>query len=104
MPWRRTAKLFRRDPARPDDRRDDLLKDVAQAITATPIYFRPALVRPPDGAAGERLVDGAVFANNPALPGCAEASRLARRDAGGLATVPPTAFFLDFGRLCLQLN
>jgi len=75
---RRTAKLFRCDPARPDGGRDYLLKDVARAITAAPIYFRPAVVRSLDGAPGERLVDGAVFANNPALLGYAEASRLAR--------------------------
>ncbi|GBE11097.1 patatin-like phospholipase [bacterium BMS3Bbin12] len=51
--------------------REFRLRDVARATSAAPTYFEPAWVR---NAAGERfaLVDGGVFANNPAM--CAVAS------------------------------
>lgn len=51
---------------------DFLMKDVARATSAAPTYFPPALV--PDGKNSfYALVDGGVFANNPALCAFAEA-------------------------------
>ncbi len=51
--------------------REFRLRDVARATSAAPTYFEPAWIR---NAAGEyfALVDGGVFANNPAM--CAVAS------------------------------
>jgi patatin-like phospholipase/acyl hydrolase len=45
---------------------DFLLRDVARATSAAPTYFEPALIR---NAAGQPfgLIDGGVFANNPAM-------------------------------------
>ena len=57
--------------------RDILMREAARATAAAPSYFEPALVRPPTGGAPLSLVDGAVFATNPAMCAYAEAARLA---------------------------
>lgn len=56
--------------------RDLLLRTVAQATAAAPTYFPPVLVHPPGEATPLTLVDGGVFANNPAMCAYAEAARL----------------------------
>ena len=58
--------------------RDILMREAARATAAAPSYFEPALVRPP-AAAGRplSLIDGAVFATNPAMCAYAEAARMA---------------------------
>lgn len=45
---------------------DFLLRDVARATSAAPTYFEPAAIR---NVAGQRfgMIDGGVFANNPAM-------------------------------------
>lgn len=60
------------------------LRDVARATSAAPTYFEPALLQ----AGGERfaLVDGGVFANNPAMCAIASARRLFPK-AGGFLIV-----------------
>ena len=57
-----------------------LMKDAARATSAAPTYFPPALLR---GAKGgpHTLVDGGVFANNPALCAFAEARVMFPRDS-----------------------
>ena len=50
--------------------RDAPLVDVARATSAAPTYFEPHLLD------GRSLVDGGVFANNPAMCAYAEAQRL----------------------------
>ncbi len=57
--------------------RDLLMRDAARATSAAPSYFEPALVRPPTGGARLSLVDGGVFATNPAMSAYAEATRIA---------------------------
>ena len=57
--------------------RDLLAREAARATSAAPSYFEPALVRPPDGGAPLSLVDGGVFATNPAMCAFAEAARMA---------------------------
>ncbi|HEV2770322.1 MAG TPA: patatin-like phospholipase family protein [Solirubrobacteraceae bacterium] len=54
---------------------DHRARDAARATAAAPTYFEPLAL----SARGERfcLVDGAVFANNPALSAYAEARRIA---------------------------
>lgn len=54
---------------------DFALRDVARATAAAPTYFEPALVRNRAGRSFS-LVDGAVYANNPALCALAESRRL----------------------------
>jgi patatin-like phospholipase/acyl hydrolase len=55
--------------------RDFELAQVARATAAAPTYFEPALVRARSGQT-RALVDGGVFANNPAMCAYAAARRL----------------------------
>ena len=58
--------------------RNHFLRDVTRATSAAPTYFEPAEVRTIGGTAARTryLVDGGVFANDPALCAYAEAIRL----------------------------
>jgi hypothetical protein len=49
------------------------MRDVARATSAAPTYFPPAQLENPAAA----LIDGGIYANNPALCALAEAQRLA---------------------------
>ncbi len=57
--------------------RDIALWEAARATSAAPTYFEPALVTPPGGGEALSLVDGGVFATNPAMCAYAEAARIA---------------------------
>jgi patatin-like phospholipase/acyl hydrolase len=55
-----------------------LMRDVARATSAAPTYFPPAsLGKHTTSRTSALLIDGGIFANNPALCALAEASRLA---------------------------
>lgn len=60
-----------------EEGREALLTDVARSTAAAPTYFEPLEWRSPDGGPTRSLVDGGVFATNPALCAYAEAQRLA---------------------------
>jgi patatin-like phospholipase/acyl hydrolase len=47
--------------------RDFAMRDVALATSAAPTYFEPVRLRTADGGAELVIVDGGVFANNPAM-------------------------------------
>lgn len=64
-----------RAAAEPD--RDLLMREAARATSAAPSYFEPALVQPPTGGPRLSLIDGGVFATNPAMCAYAEAARMA---------------------------
>ncbi len=71
--------FFKRRPPhhRPADDLDFLMRDAARAGCAAPTFFEPAYVSPLPPAFGNYcLVDGAVFANNPAMAGYIEARKL----------------------------
>jgi len=74
----REPRLFKRRPARGLDENENFyLRDVARAAAAAPTYFPPAKVVPvPDTGHGYSLIDGGVFANNPALIAYIEARKL----------------------------
>ncbi|WP_257309156.1 patatin-like phospholipase family protein [Geothrix fuzhouensis] len=67
---KRDAFFYRRRRAREDARYDVPMRVAARATSAAPTYFEPLLVSWP----GDRdvLVDGGVFANNPAMCAYAE--------------------------------
>lgn len=69
----RDAFFYRRRRAREEARYDVPMRVAARATSAAPTYFEPALVLWPDGR--DVLVDGGVFANNPAMCAYAEAWR-----------------------------
>ena len=63
------------------DERNHFLRDVARATSAAPTYFEPAKIPTVSKSPKARiryLVDGGVFANNPAMCAFAEAMRLGK--------------------------
>lgn len=64
--------LLRSRRARARDDSDFAVRDVARAATAAPTFFPPALVTGADGVSWS-LIDGGVYANNPAMVGVVEA-------------------------------
>jgi len=63
---RRKPKFFRSQDAKQDPSLDHPLWMVARSTSAAPTYFEPFKL-PGDGGEYEALVDGGVFANNPAM-------------------------------------
>lgn len=72
---RRYVHLFTSHDAKQKSGYDFYIKDVARATSAAPSYFRTAGIRSISGV-NYSLIDGGIFANNPALCGFAEASKL----------------------------
>lgn len=56
--------------------RDFRMTAVARATAAAPTYFEPGIAQPTDGGRPLALVDGGVFATNPAMCAYAETQRL----------------------------
>src|SRR4051812_46030959 len=82
---RREAFFFRSSRARTDPAYDFSFVDAARATSAAPTYFEPARVSDVAGAASYALVDGGVFALNPAM--CAYAELAAAGRAGEIDLV-----------------
>jgi len=77
---RREAFFFRSSRARTDPAHDFSFVDAARATAAAPTYFEPARVSDVAGAASYALIDGGVFALNPAMCAYAELAAAGRRD------------------------
>ena len=80
---RACPKFFKSWRARQTLRQEFLMRDIARATSAAPTYFEPALIydlnEDPGVARADRtytLVDGGVFANNPAMCALSEARRI----------------------------
>jgi len=71
----RRAMFFTSADARDDDGSNFLVRDVARATSAAPTYFPPAGIKSMEGA-DYSLLDGGVFANNPALCAYSEALKI----------------------------
>lgn len=76
----RTPYFFKSWRVDSEPHRDLDMVTVAQATAAAPTYFPPVPVDPPGGGDQLALIDGGVFANNPAMCAYAEAARLAPGD------------------------
>ena len=63
----RQVQIFDSRSARLDPSLDFPIKTVARAATAAPTFFDPALVRSAQSDEHHMLLDGGVFANNPAM-------------------------------------
>jgi uncharacterized protein len=77
---RREAFFFRSARAREDPGHDFALVDVARATAAAPTYFEPARVTAGDGGDGYALVDGGLFALNPAMTAYADVAAAGQAD------------------------
>ena len=69
---RRLPFFFRSRRAKEDSDYDFPMKKVARATSAAPTYFEPAKIESEDSSDYYALVDGGVFANNPAMCAYAE--------------------------------
>ena len=76
----RFAFFFRSERARNDATYDYALTDVAHATSAAPTYFEPHRVTDAAGARTSALVDGGVFASNPAMCAYVDAVAAGRGD------------------------
>jgi uncharacterized protein len=81
---RRLALFFRSSRARTDPTYDFTFVDAARATSAAPTYFEPVRVSDVAGASSYALIDGGVFALNPAMCAYAELAATGRRDEIGL--------------------
>ena len=84
--------FFKRHKAREEpEERNHFLRDVARATSAAPTYFEPAEIRTVEESAATTryLIDGGVFANNPAL--CAHAEAISFGEA------PDNILLVSFG-------
>ncbi len=86
---KREAKFFTSHDAE-SDLYDYFVKDVARSTSAAPTYFEPARVKSLFGAPFP-LIDGGVFANNPALCAYAEARTINFEDLSHGKPNKPTA-------------
>lgn len=71
----RRAKLFNAVDAKKQSTDNFLVKDICRATSAAPTYFKPAKIKSKYGQ-DFCLIDGGMFANNPALCAYAEARKL----------------------------
>lgn len=76
---RRRPYMFKRDRAISEPGRNWLMRQAARATSAAPTYFEPASIKS-SGGQTMALVDGGVYANNPAMCGYVEARRLWRAE------------------------
>jgi predicted acylesterase/phospholipase RssA len=63
----RSPHIFKSRWARRQSQYDFLMRDVAFATSATPTLFSPARIARPGAGGSLALVDGGIFANNPAM-------------------------------------
>ncbi len=78
---KRKAIFFTSKDARESNIKDFKMRDVVRATASAPTYFEPPLIYSQDDTA-YALIDGGMFANNPALCAYAEARKLNFEDAG----------------------
>lgn len=91
--FQRTTNFFTQHDAVTKEGYDFLLREVARATSAAPTYFEPALVHSISGVSYP-LVDGGIFANNPAMCAYVEAQDLFY---GSEKNAIPEMFVLSIG-------
>lgn len=78
---RRFPFFFRSSRAKQDPTYDFPIAKVARATSAAPTYFEPLMLRTEDAAEYYALVDGGVYANNPAMCAYVEAIRVDQKQS-----------------------
>jgi uncharacterized protein len=94
--YKRSTHFFTQHDAIQKAGYDYLVRDVARATSAAPTYFEPARVTSLSGVSYP-LVDGGVFANNPALCAYAEARQQFKRDDGSKNVTATDMFMVSIG-------
>ncbi|MBM3469080.1 MAG: patatin [Alphaproteobacteria bacterium] len=72
--------FFKSDKARKEKGRDFYFRDIAQATSAAPTFFKPAHIQNVDKTKTFALVDGGVAVNNPTMSACVQALKLFGKD------------------------
>lgn len=72
--------FFKSMKARKDPKRNHLVRFAARATSAAPTYFEPFMLKTDDKYTYYSLVDGGLFANNPAMCAYAEVTKMDKRD------------------------
>jgi uncharacterized protein len=88
--------FFRNERAKVDADYDFPMREVARATSAAPTYFEPAKVEARGPVEYYALVDGGVFANNPAMCAYVEASSILK-ERGSASTDEPTILVVSLG-------
>jgi len=91
--FNRSTHFFTQHDAKEKEGYDYYLREVARATAAAPTYFEPALVHSMSEVSYP-LVDGGIFANNPAMCAYAEARDLFY---SGIKDANPDIFILSIG-------
>ncbi|MDQ3047288.1 MAG: patatin-like phospholipase family protein [Bacteroidota bacterium] len=92
----RNTHFFTQHDAREKEGYDYYVRDVARATSAAPTYFEPARVTSMSGVSYP-LVDGGVFANNPAMCAYAEARQQFKRGSLDKNVTAVDMFILSVG-------
>lgn len=92
------AHFFRQHQAKESEGRNFYVKDVARATSAAPTYFEAPLITSKSGVQYP-LIDGGVFANNPALCAYAEARQVFKSENGATSAKELIMFSLGNGGL-----
>lgn len=78
---RREAFFFKSHHAKLDSNDDFFIRDIARATSAAPAIFEPAVIQNYTNSTNYALIDGGVYANNPAMCAFAEARGLFKDDS-----------------------
>jgi len=93
---KRCAHFFTQHDAKQKEGYDYLVREVARATSAAPTYFEPARATSLTGVSYP-LVDGGVFANNPAMCAYAEAREQSKLVSGDDTLTARDMFMLSIG-------
>jgi patatin-like phospholipase/acyl hydrolase len=94
--YNRSTHFFTQHDAKDKPGYDYLLREVARSTSAAPTYFEPSRAFSLSGVSYP-LVDGGVFANNPALCAYAEARQQFKREDGAKKVTATDMFMLSIG-------
>ncbi len=101
---RRKTHFFKQHKAEKDQKHDFLVRDVARATSAAPTYFElPRVMSLSSPQERYPLIDGGVFANNPALCAYAEA-RTCKNNASGKGYTAKDMFIFSLGTTITKWN
>jgi patatin-like phospholipase/acyl hydrolase len=81
------------DVSKGGDYHNYYVRDLARATSAAPTYFEPSNIQSIDGKTNYPLIDGGVFANNPAMCAIVEISKMMAKEN--------TRFALDLSEVVL---
>ncbi|MEO6882897.1 MAG: patatin-like phospholipase family protein [Bacteroidia bacterium] len=94
--FNRNTHFFTQHDAKAKPGYDYFLRDVARATSAAPTYFEPALVKSMSEVSYP-LIDGGVFANNPALCAYAEVRQIFKKENSEKGITAKDMFMLSIG-------